>query len=112
MAKQEKDGSWKSGRTGYEPPIGDNSDVLTMQAVLVLAAADKKGLVGDGWTDSRDRSPGLAEEEQARRQPSGPSLQTQLAQPFGKPEEVGRWSSGSSNSKTPMAVEPAQGSPQ
>ena len=55
MAKQEKDGSWKSGRTGYEPPIGDSGEVLTMQAVLVLSAAAQKKLAREGWPESRDR---------------------------------------------------------
>jgi hypothetical protein len=43
MAKQEADGSWKSGRTGYEPPIGDDSEVLTMQALLGVHRTEGSG---------------------------------------------------------------------
>jgi len=88
LAKQEKDGSWKSGRTGYEPPIGDTSEVLTMQALLVLSSAEQKGLAGDGWAAARDRA--LAWLRKNKPSPSNQALilQTQLAQRFGKPEEV------------------------
>ncbi len=86
MAKQEKDGSWKSGRTGYEPPIGDTSDVLTMQALLVLSSAEQRGLVGDGWADSRDRALAWLRKNKPGDSNQALTLQMQLAQRFGKPE--------------------------
>ena len=88
MAKQEKDGSWQSGRTGYEPPIGDTGDVLTMQALLVLAEADKRGLAGDGWADSRDRALAWLKKNKPNDSNQALILQTQIAQRFGKPEDV------------------------
>jgi hypothetical protein len=91
MAKQDKDGSWKSGRTGYEPPIGDTSDVLTMQALLMLSTAQKKGLVGEGWADSRDRALAWLDKNKPGDSNQSLILQTQLAQRFGKPEDYRRW---------------------
>jgi hypothetical protein len=88
MAKQEKDGSWKSGRTGYEPPIGDTSDVLTMQALLVLSAAEQRNLAGDGWADSRDRALDWLQKNKPGDSNQALVLQTELAQRFGKPEDM------------------------
>jgi hypothetical protein len=88
MAKQEVDGSWKSGRTGYEPPIGDTSDALTMQALLVLSAAEQRGLAGKGWADSRDRALAWLRQNKPGDRNQALTLQTQIAQRFGKPEDV------------------------
>ncbi len=88
LSKQEADGSWKSGRTGYEPPIGDTSEVLTMQAVLVLSAAQQRGLAGDGWADSRDRALAWLRKNKPGDSNQALTLQTQLAQRFGKSEDV------------------------
>jgi hypothetical protein len=88
IAKQEADGSWSSGRTGYEPPIGDNGEVLTMQALLVLALIDQKGQAPDGWTDSRDRALAWLRKTKPGDSNQALNLRAQLAQRFGKPEEV------------------------
>ncbi len=88
MAKQEADGSWKSGRTGYEPPIGDNGEVLTLQALLVLALADQRGLAPDGWTKTRDKALDWLRKNHLADSNQTLVLRTQIAQRFGKPEEV------------------------
>jgi squalene cyclase len=88
MAKQETDGSWKSGRTGYEPPIGDTSEILTMQALLVLSSAEQRGLAGDGWSDARDRALAWLRKNKPGDSNQALTLQTQIAQRFGKPEDM------------------------
>ncbi len=89
MAKQEKDGSWKSGRTGYEPPIGDSGEVLTMQAVLVLsaAAAEGPGRGRLGRKAATGRWPGCGRTSSATAI-SRLFFKSQIAQPFGKSAEV------------------------
>jgi hypothetical protein len=88
IEKQEADGSWKAGRTGYEAPIGDDTDVLTMQAILVLATAHERGLIGAEWEKSRDR--GLA--WLAKNKPSDLNqplaLRILMAKRFGGPDDV------------------------
>ncbi len=89
MDKQEADGSWKAGRTGYEPPIGDVTEVLTLQALLVLAIAHDKGLVGDRWPQARER----ALEWLKKNKPSDDlnqslTMRALLAQRLGKPDEL------------------------
>lgn len=88
LAKQEADGSWKSGRTGYEPPIGDNNEVLTMQAVLVLSSADQRGLAPDGWTKGRDRALAWLQKTKPGDSNQALNLRTQIAQRFGKPADL------------------------
>jgi len=87
--KQEADGSWKAGRTGYEPPIGDITEVLTMQALLVLATAhDKSLLVEDRWTQCRDRALEWLSKAQLSDRHQTLAMQALVKQVFGKPEEV------------------------
>ncbi len=88
LAKQEADGSWSSGRTGYEPPIGDKGEVLTMQALLVLAVADQRGLAPAGWTRGRDRALAWLGKNKPGDTNQSLNLRLQVAQRFGKPEEV------------------------
>jgi hypothetical protein len=88
IARQEADGSWKSGRSGYEPPIGDSSDVLTMQALLVLSSAAQRGLAGDGWDAARDRALAWLRKNKPDESNQALNMQTQLAQRFGQPRDV------------------------
>jgi hypothetical protein len=88
MAKQEKDGSWSSGRTGYEPPIGDNTEVLTMQALLALATVGQRGLAPEGWKEIRDRALAWLQKNKPGEANQALFLRTQVAQSFGKPDDV------------------------
>lgn len=90
IVKQEPDGSWKAGRTGYEPPIGDVSEVLTMQAVLVLADAHDKGRIDDAsWVQARDRALAWLQKNPPPEDRNQSLTQGVLmAQRFGKPGEI------------------------
>jgi hypothetical protein len=88
IARQEADGSWKSGRSGYEPPIGDSSEVLTMQALLVLSSADQRGLAGDGWAGARDRALAWLRKNKPDDSNQALNVRTQLAHRLGQPEDL------------------------
>ncbi len=59
-----------------------------MQALLVLAGAEQRGLAADGWTDSRDRALAWLRQNKPGDSNQALTLQTQVAQRFGKPEDV------------------------
>jgi len=86
--KQEADGSWKAGRTGYEPPIGDVTDVLTMQALLVLATAQEKGQTDDRWPQARDRALQWLSKNPSSDRHQSLALRVLIAQRLGTPEEM------------------------
>lgn len=88
IEKQEPDGSWQAGRTGYEPPIGDSTEVLTMQAVLVLATANDKGLAEARWSQSRDRALAWLAKSKPDDSNQSLALRVLVAQRFGNPDDV------------------------
>ena len=88
LDKQEADGSWKAGRTGYEPPIGDETDVLTMQALLVLATAQEKGQADARWPQARDRALQWLRKGPPSDRHQSLALRVLIAQHFGTPEEM------------------------
>jgi len=59
-----------------------------MQALLVLSSVEQKGLAGDGWADSRDRALAWLRKNKPADSNQALTLQTLLAQRFGKPEDV------------------------
>ena len=88
LAKQEVDGSWKSGRTGYEPPIGDDTEVLTMQSLQMLLLAHDRGLAPDGWEKARDRTLAWLDKNKPGDRNQVTNLRLWLAHRFGKSEEI------------------------
>ena len=86
LAKQDADGSWKA--EGKLPPVEDVTEVRTMQALLVLSAAQQKGLVPDAWTASRDRALAWLRKNKPGEQNQSVVFQVLVAKSFGTPEEV------------------------
>jgi squalene cyclase len=87
LAAQDADGSWHSSAT--LPPVGDVTEVRTMQVLLALAAAHDKGLIDNGhWTPARDRALAWLSKHKFLDQNQSLNLQVLVAHRFGKPEEV------------------------
>ncbi len=87
LAVQEADGSWKSNST--LPPVGDVTEVRTMQVLLALAAAQDRGLLDTaGWTAARDRALAWLGKHTFLDQNQSLNLRLLVAKRFGKPEEV------------------------
>ncbi len=86
---QEADGSWYASKTEYQPPVIDISEVLTMQALLVLATAHDKGYVDAGqWATSRDRALEWLRKTKLSDRHQTLALNVLVSQRFGKPEDV------------------------
>ncbi len=86
---QEADGRWRASRTEYQPPVIDIDEVLTMQALLVLATAHERGYVdADKWATSRSRALAWLRKTQLQDQHQSLALNVLVSQRFGKPEEV------------------------
>jgi hypothetical protein len=85
---QDPDGSWKSSAT--LPPVGDITEVRTMQVLLALSTAHERGLIDAArWTSSRDRALAwLRNNKKFIDQNQSLNLQVLVAQRFGKPEEL------------------------
>lgn len=87
LAAQDADGSWPS--SAKLPPVGDVTEVRTMQVLLALAAAHDKGLIDkERWTSTRDRALAWLGKHKFQDQNQSLNLRVLVAQRFGKPEEV------------------------
>jgi squalene cyclase len=87
LTAQEADGSWKS--SAKLPPVGDITEVRTMQVLLALAVAQEKGLVdAEKWNAARDRALAWLGKNKFVDQNQSLNLRLLVAQRFGKPEEV------------------------
>jgi squalene cyclase len=87
LAAQEADGSWKS--SAKLPPVGDVTEVRTMQVLLALAAAADKNLVeATSWTGARDRALAWLGKHKFLDQNQSLNLRLLVAQRFGKPDDV------------------------
>jgi hypothetical protein len=84
---QEADGSWKS--SAKLPPVGDVTEVRTMQVLLALAAAQEKSLIDTArWEAVRDRALVWLAKNKFLDQNQSWNLRVLVAQRFGKPEDV------------------------
>jgi len=87
LTSQDADGSWKS--SAKLPPVGDVTEVRTMQVLLVLDTAHSKGLIDTkSWTSARDRALAWLHKNKFIDQNQSLNLQVLVAQRFGKPDEV------------------------
>lgn len=84
---QDADGSWKS--SSNLPPVGDFTEVRTMQVLLAIAAALDKGLVDTArWTAARDKALAWLGGHKFDDLNQTLNLQLLVARRFGKPEDV------------------------
>ncbi|MCE9607279.1 MAG: hypothetical protein K8U03_20530 [Planctomycetia bacterium] len=84
---QEPDGSWMS--SAKLPPVGDNTEVRSMQVLLALATADDRGLVDKArFTAARDRALVWLRGRKFLEQNQSLNLQVLTAKRFGKPADL------------------------
>jgi hypothetical protein len=87
LAGQDADGSWKS--PAKLPPVGDITEVRTMQVLLTLATAQERGLIETpSWNSARDKAMKWLSGNKFVDQNQSLNLRVLVAQRFGKPAEV------------------------